>query len=514
VGLDEQLDGLRARQTVRLDGACLVPGFNDAHCHTVLFGLSLAEVDVSDRACRTLGDIYQAIAEKAARTPEGALIVGTGYDQNKLASHPTRGELDRVAPRNPVWLKHTSAHMGVGNSLLLERIGVLAGQAEVPEGGRVDVASGLIQEQAQRLVFGLVWPYPRDVLVEAIARAGEVYAREGVTSCTEAGIGGGWIGHSPVELAAYMTAREAGRLPMRMTLMVASDCLHPLPAARSDVEQFGLDLGLRSSFGDSRLRLGAMKIFTDGSLLGRTAVMCQDFHGEPGNRGYFQADPDALKQLIVAAHQAGWQVAAHAIGDGAIDLALDAYAEAAARFPRAGTRHRIEHAGVARDDQVARMAQLSVLPVPQGRFISGLGDGMAAAVGPERVDWCYRMRSFLDAGLVVPGSSDRPVVPGAPLEGIHDLVNRRTATGQAFGAAEAVDAATALRAFTMGSAYAAFEEHLKGSVTPGKLADLVVLGDDPTACDPARIREIEVITTIVEGQPVFGGDRLGWAAET
>jgi predicted amidohydrolase YtcJ len=156
------------------------------------------------------------------------------------------------------------------------------------------------------------------------------------------------------------------------------------------------------------------------------------------------------------------------------------------------------------------MAELGVIPVPQGRFVSGLGDGMAAAVGPERVDWCYRMRSFLDAGLVVPGSSDRPVVPGAPLEGIHDLVNRRTASGRVFGSAETVDAATALRAFTWGSAYAAFEEQVKGTIAPGKLADLVVLDRDPTTCEPAGIKDTRVVATVVGGEPTFGGSAIGW----
>ena len=183
-----------------------------------------------------------------------------------------------------------------------------------------------------------------------------------------------------------------------------------------------------------------MKIFTDGSLVGRTAAMSAPFDGEPGNSGYLQADAGHLTGMIIAAHRAGWRVAAHAIGDRAIDLALDAFATAADRYPRTDPRHRIEHFAAARPDQVARAAELGVIPVGQGRFASELGDGMLAAVGPERAGWLYRQRSLLDAGVVLSGSSDRPVASGAPLLGIHDMVNRRTATGAPFNDAEAVTA--------------------------------------------------------------------------
>ena len=145
-----------------------------------------------------------------------------------------------------------------------------------------------------------------------------------------------------------------------------------------------------------------MKIFTDGSLVGLTAAMHEDFAGQAGNRGFFQADADELTATIVAAHRSGWQIAAHAIGDRAIDLALDAYAQAQRRYPRAGARHRIEHFGVVQPGQVVRAAELGVIPVPQGRFASELGDGMLRAVGPDRQAWLYRQRSLLDAGLVLP----------------------------------------------------------------------------------------------------------------
>jgi predicted amidohydrolase YtcJ len=374
----------------------------------------------------------------------------------------------------------------------------------VPEGGEVvrDAAgrpTGLLQEQAQALVRNLVYPYPLSRLVEAIGLASERYLREGITACQEAGVGAGLVARSPVELAAWQEARRRGALRVRATLMIAGEALHDLPHAAADGDGFGLDLGLHSGFGDDWLRIGPVKIFADGSLIGRTAAMCDDFTGDPGNRGFFQMDVARLRGLITRAHRAGWQVATHAIGDRAVSTVIDIYEEALAAHPRRDPRHRIEHCGVCRPEDVRRMAALGVIPVPQGRFISEIGDGMLAALGSDRAPWCYRQRSFLEAGIELPGSSDRPVVKGAPLLGIHDMVNQRTASGRPFNPQEALTPEQALRAYTLGSAYAAFREDVLGSLTPGKLADFVVLSADPTAVAREAIGEIEVLATVVGG---------------
>jgi len=310
------------------------------------------------------------------------------------------------------------------------------------------------------------------------------------------------VAHSPAELAAYAAARDQGRLGVRVELMTAGEVLHPLGAHADDNLVAGLDLGIRTGFGDDWLRLGAVKIFADGSLVGRTAALHDPYH-RSGGAGYLQADADALRDPIIAAHRSGWQVATHAIGDRAVDLALDAYAEALERYPRPDPRHRIEHFAVVQPRQVARAAELGVIAVPQGRFAAELGDGMLAAVGPDRHDWLYRQRSLLEAGMVLPGSSDRPVVAGAPLLGIDGMVNRRTSSGAPFNPGEAVTAEQALRAWTWGSAYASRQEHVKGSIAPGMLADLVVLSEDPTAVSPERIAGLEVLATITGGVPRY-----------
>jgi predicted amidohydrolase YtcJ len=501
VGVYDGEPDVTAKNVVDLRGLTLIPGFHDAHNHMVGFGLSLTEIDLR---VDSLDELYARVAAKAAVAPAGEWIVGAGYDQTKTGVHPHRDALDAIAPHHRVWLKHTSSHMCVVNSLVLNDLGIGETAPDV-DGGRVATDSdgrptGLLEERAQQLVGDLTRPYPLTILTDAVSAAAERYLAEGLTSVTEAGVGGGWIGQSPVELAAYVAAREQGRLPVRVELMVVSDAFHPLGAHPADRMETGIDLGLRTGFGDDWLRLGPMKIFTDGSLVGRTAAMSAPFDGEPGgNSGYLQADPDYLTGMIIAAHQAGWRVAAHAIGDRAIDLALDAFATAADLLPRTDPRHRIEHFAAARPDQVARAAQLGVIPVGQGRFASELGDGMLAAVGQGRHGWLYRQRSLLDAGLVLSGSSDRPVASGAPLLGIHDMVNRRTDTGAPFNDAEAITAAEALRAYTWGSAYAAKQEHVKGSIAPGKLADFTVLSEDLTAVAANRIAGLEVAGTFVDG---------------
>jgi predicted amidohydrolase YtcJ len=242
-----------------------------------------------------------------------------------------------------------------------------------------------------------------------------------------------------------------------------------------------------------------VKVFADGSLFGRTAAVHDPYDGSDGV-GYLQADAADLRATIIAAHRSGWQVATHAIGDLAIDVVLDAYEQALAEYPRRDPRHRIEHFAVVQPRQVGRAAALGVTAVPQGRFATELGDGMLAAVGPDRHGWLYRQRSLLEAGMVLPGSSDRPVVAGAPLLGIADMVNRRTASGAPFNPGEAVTAEQALRAWTWGSAYASRQEHVKGSIAPGMLADLVVLSEDPTAVSPERIAALAVLATIVDGR--------------
>ncbi|AUZ88655.1 hydrolase [Arthrobacter agilis] len=506
VGFDDDVSGLPARRTIDADQAVVVPGFGDSHNHMAWFGQSLQELDLS--GCRTLDEVSAAVRDAAAILDEGQWLVGSGYDDTVLGAHPHRTLLDAAAPGRPVWLKHRSGHMCSVNSLALELAGVLDGTAATPEGGKVmtdaDGPTGLLEERAQQLVTALVLPYPVAELADAVAGASEVYASEGLTHVVEAGIGGGLIGRSPVELAAYALARRQGGLRTRVQLMVASDALHPVTAHDDDGITFGLDLGIATGFGDDTVRIGPMKIFVDGSLIGRTAAVTEPFCDHAHGTGDFQLSIEELTRRIVSAHCSGWTVAAHAIGDSAVDVALDAFAAAQQQQPRPGVRHRIEHAGMVRPDQLDRFVELGITPVPQPRFLYEVGDTMAAAVGRDREPWVYRHRSFLERGVRVPGSSDRPVATGAPLLGMQSMVQRTTSSGAVIAPEERVDAETALRAYTVDAAWAAGEEDRRGTLEAGKLADLVVLSDHPARVDPDRIGAITVLATLVGGECVFG----------
>ncbi len=494
-----------ACRQIDLGGTTCFPGFHDAHCHSVSFGRALRELDLSSPAVATLEELYDVVRRGASGLPDGEVLVGRGYDQNKLGSHPERAAIDRAAGDRPVLLQHTSGHMCVVNTALLTRIG--AALDEPMDGGRVardarGEPTGLLEERAQLLAQRLVLPRSVEAICGYLADAHRRYVAEGLTSVCDAGIAGGWIGETPAELAGYQLARERGALRARTTVMLAADVLEPMARHPGDGAALGATAGLRTGLGDEWLRIGALKVFADGSLIGRTCWMHEPFADDPGNEGYPQQEPDALRRLIIEAHLAGWQLATHAIGDRAVDFVLDAYEAALEAAPRDDHRHRIEHCGVVTDAALQRIARLGVIPVPQARFVGELGDGMLAALGAPRSQGTYRLASFLRAGCALPGSSDRPVVDGRPLAGIRDMVLRRTQSGAAFGPSEALTADEALRSYTRGSAFACRCERERGTLSVGSLCDVVALDADPRACEPAGIDEIGVVATVVGGEVV------------
>ncbi|MGP3980073.1 amidohydrolase [Streptomyces sp. KR80] len=490
VGLDESVTGLPARRVVDLQGATVLPGFIDSHVHLAWAGLKATTPSVAP--CVRAEDVLGIVAEAVARRPEGAWVDVAGYDQRALGRHLTATELDKVSAGRKVFMMHDSGHACVVNSAVLDLL-----PAHVPH------QDGFLAESAMTAARRLRLPYSQEELVDAIARAAGACLAEGVTACAEAGIGGGLLGHSPVELAAYQLARERGRLPLRVQLMVAADTLHPVGSHGDDGLPRALDLGLRTGFGDDWLSVGALKVYTDGGMMARTAALSSPYQGLDHD-GQLQADPQLLTETIVDGHLAGWQLAVHAIGDRAVDLALDALERAQRIRPRPDARHRIEHAGLVRPDQLHRFAHLGAIAVIQPNFLRYFGDDYASIMGEARAPWLYRGKGFLDNGITLVGSSDRPVTHGAPLRAIQFMVERTSESGRVIGPEEGITVDDALRSYTTGGAFACHWDDRAGSLVPGKRADLVVLADDPRHVSTSRIGDIDVVATFVDGRECEG----------
>lgn len=488
VGLDDAVAQLPAKREVDLEGATVLPGFIDAHVHLAWAGLGATSASVAPSRRRE--DVLGAIERAVANKKPGEWVDVVGYDQRSLGSHLTAQELDAVSAGRKVFVVHNSGHACVVNSDVL---------ALLP--ADVEHDDGVLAEGGMAAVRSLRQPYSISELVDAIEHAGRGCLAEGVTACAEAGIGGGLISHSQVELAAYQRAFDLGRLPLRVQLMVVGDALREAAAHPDDDIPRAIDLGLRTGFGGEWLSIGAMKVFTDGGMMPRTAALTEPYVGLD-HRGQLYADPDRLERLIVDGHRAGWQLAVHAIGDRAVDVALDALAHAQAERPRPEARHRIEHAGLVRPDQLRRFRDTGATAVVQPNFLTYLGDDYAQIMGEHRAPWLYRGQSFLDSGIGLVGSSDRPVTSGAPLRAIQFMVERATESGRVIGKAENLTVTDALAAYTTNAAYACHWEDSLGSISPGKHADFVVLADDPRAVDPSRIGDIDVAATLIGGDEV------------
>lgn len=476
----------------------VLPGFHDAHNHLLAFGLKRQEADL--RGTPSLAELLERIRRHDRGQP---VVRANGYNQDDLAErrHPTRQDLDRVVPDRPVVVAHTSGHMVVANSRALELAGIGRDTPD-PPGGHIErdssgAPTGLLQENAQQLVETALPRPTRSELVRAIADASRTYASWGLVATQEAGVG--WYG--PDELAAWQEARATGALVTRAVLMPDVRTLDWGAEDRPLLYQ-----GITTGFGDLALALGPVKIFADGSLIGRTAAMEEPFAGSASERGMLVWPEADLFRMVARLHREGFQIAVHAIGDRAIRVVLDAYEAAQAAAPRPDPRHRVEHAGVLPDALLARMRRLGVIPVGQQHFIGELGDSMRAAVGDERIRWTYRQKSILRQGLVLAGSSDCFVVDGRPLLGIHDAVNQTTASGRPYAPEEALTVEEALFAYTWGSAYVARREGEMGTLEPGKLADFVVLDRNPLGVEPAAIRELRVLATFVGGRATFRAD--------
>jgi len=503
VGRPEDVLPLAGPQTrvVPLNGAALLPGFHDAHCHVLGFGLSLAMVPLADvQTIPELVRLLQARADALGAGPD-TWVRGRGHSQNVLAErrHPNRRDLDAVAGGNVfVLITHASGHAVSVNSRVL-RLAHITRETPDPLGGAIvrddkGEPTGTLLETAIDLAYRVAPDPTHAGKVAALGEAGRAMNAMGITSAVDATPGvSAW--DSAAEIPAYHEAAASGALSVRCSLMVTLAYLAslddvPAPHELTDETDW--------------VRVGPAKVFTDGALTTRTALLRAPF-AQSESLGTAVWAAGELNHMVARVHAAGWQIAAHAIGDAAIDLCLDAYGKALARTPRPDARHRIEHAMLLWPDQVGRLARLGVLPVYQPEFLLRFGDAYAAALGDSRAARLMPYAETLAAGLPLVFSSDLPVIPGRPLDGIAAAALRRSPSGLTLGAAHCVSPADALLAYTEGAAHSVFLEADRGRIAPGHRADFVVLNADPLALPPDEwAHGLSVRATIVGGSVVYG----------
>ncbi len=479
VGSNEEIKPLIGPDTDVADakGATILPGLIDCHIHLIEYGLSLKNINLRD--VTSIEEMKNRVAKRAQSS--AAWILGLGWDQERFAEkrYPTRKDLDEASPDKPVLLWRVCGHICVLNSAALQLAGIEAKTPD-PRGGIIDrdssgEPSGILRETAFDLVLKSIPKLTLDDYEEAIVAASQRALEAGLTTVH-------CITGSEPELRSLLKLRSEGRLRLRFYVFI--------PVEHMEAARY---LGLRSGFGDEWVRLGGVKIFTDGSLGARTAALEAPYADDPENLGVTIYDQKQLDEIVAKAHRSDLQVAAHAIGDRAVGMALHAFAKVRDSSPMKNLRHRIEHASVLNPKHISRIKELGLIASVQPHF--NVSDfWVQQRLGEERASLTYPFASLLQAGIRVVGGSDCPVEPLTPLSGIEAAVNR---TGR-----EAVGVEDAIAFYTRNAAHASFDENEKGTIALGKLADLVVLEKDPRKVPPSMISKIRILKTMVGGRIV------------
>ena len=483
-----------------LAGRLVVPGFNDAHVHFLSGGFGLLSVDL--RSSRDEEEMARRIGEYARTLPKGTWILEGNWDHEAWPSKrlPTRKSLDALTPDHPVFVSRLDGHMALANSLAL-RLAKLTREAADPEGGTIvrdegGEPTGILKDNAESLVFSVIPEPSREMNLRAARTALREAARFGVTTIQD---------NSSVDaLPTYQELRARGELTARFYVWRYIESMKPLEEA-----------GLRTGLGDDWIRLGALKILSDGSMGSRTAAFFEPYTDDPKTSGLLLHRVAELERLILEADGEGFQLAVHAIGDRANSLVLDAFEKARGRNPARDRRFRIEHAQVVRSSDLARYkAQGVVASIQPSHCI----DDMRWAerqIGRERCRGAYRFKSFLDAGVPVAFGTDWSVEPLDPRVGLYAAVTREFPAGGPAGGwfpEEKISLEDALDLYTRGSAYAEFAEERKGTLEPGKLADLVVFERDLFRIQPREMLETPVDLTVVGGRVVYERPGVSWTA--
>ena len=505
VGSNLEIDGLRGPDTRVIDagGKLLLPGFNDSHVHFVEGGLQLGQVQLND--VTSTDEFARRVAEQAKKMPKGEWIRGGDWDETKWpgSTLPTKELIDSVTPDNPVFLDRYDGHGALANSIALRLAGITA-QTPNPPGGVIvrdgqGNPTGVLKDAAKFPVLKVIPPLTHDQRIEAIKQGLQYAASLGVTSFQEMN---DEDTDSFADIGAYNELQQSGELTARVYVA----------ASIADWKKEA-DLGVRHAFGTPFVRIGALKGFADGSLGSRTAYFFDPYSDEPGNSGILRNQMLPLSQMqewITGADGVRLQVCIHAIGDKAISTVLDMYTEALKAHHGSERRFRIEHAQHMAAKDFDRFAQLDVIASVQPYQAIDDGRWAEARIGHDRASRTYAFRTFLNHGVHLAFGTDWTVAPLNPLLTIYAAVTRATLDGKnpnGWFPEQKLTVAEAVRAYTMGSAYAEFQDKEKGSVAPGKLADFVLLSDDIFSIDPAKICDVKVVQTIVGGKTVFDAAR-------
>ena len=477
-------------EIIDAEGMTVTPGFIDAHSHPSSGGVNeLVQVNAD---LRSVVEIKQAIAERARNTPRGQWVRAFKYDDTKLdEGRPVnRFDLDEAAPENPVVVGHRGGHTGVYNSMALAMAGVTS-ETPDPADGRFyrdenGVLTGLVAEKA-RDVFRDLIPSDsnREERRDGVKLISQMMTAAGLTSVHQTGGGRN-------DMIAYQDARADDGLHFRMYLFPRGQLFFDL-----------VNSGIRTGFGDEVFRIGAVKFGADGSASERTMAMSTPFEGSPGDHGILTMNQEEIHEAVENAHRNDFQIGIHANGDIAIDMVLNAYERVQSLWPRPDPRHRIEHCSLVNPDLLRRIKATGSIPTPFYTYVHYHGNKWVY-YGEEKMKWMFAHKSFLDYGIPVAPASDYTPGPYEPLMGIQSMVTRKDWMGRVWGPNQRISVDEALKVCTMNGAYASFEENIKGSITTGKLADFVILAEDPHDVDPDQIKNIEIVRTVVGGTTMYG----------
>jgi len=497
VGAAADIDQWRGTSTKVIDagGKLLLPGFNDAHVHFIDGGVQLDSVDLRNAA--TPEELARKIGERAKITPKGEWITGGDWDEEKWnPPHlPTRELIDPVTPDTPVFVTRYDGHESLANSLALQLAGVTAKTANPPGGEIVRDAdgnpTGVLKDAAQSFVFAKMPPMSHERRLRAAKRALAYAARLGVTSVQA-------MSADYEDIRVYSELAERGELTARIY------AAPPLATWEQEAK-----IGLRRAWGSPYLRIGAMKAFADGSLGSTTAYFFKPYNDAPNTRGLLSDEMHPLNKMrdrMMKADNAGLQLCIHAIGDQAISTVLDLFSDLERAHGQTDRRLRIEHAQHIAPKDFDRFANLHVIASVQPYHAIDDGRWAERRIGPDRIKTTYAFRTLLSKGVTLALGTDWTVAPLDPLKTLYAAVTRATLDGKNPGGwvpEQKIRLSEAVEAYTMGSAYAEFQEKEKGSITPGKLADMVLLSDDIFELDPAKISDVKVDLTMVGGKVVW-----------